>query len=232
MKKYLITLLIFTFLFISCASKSENYSSEYTYSEDNYDYTEESEILIPETTENFLGDFSPIQIDELMFLQKTRKTLKPKQINMVYLVPKTNSIEIKFREELNSIIISLNKIEREKILDVCKLFIEQYEAKTLPHHKVNSKTAYLNSKTPMWFGVLTATTECSKADYYMNCEFIEKRPYLLLKFIPTRCDDGTNFSPKFSLYMSPTQVKTFINQMDQNTLNAYVQELNEKAYTY
>ncbi len=229
MKKTNAFLLIFiSSLFIACAS---NNTAE-LYDNDEYDYRENLIVPIVEITDNFIGDFDPTEIEGLMFLQKSKKTLKPKEVKDVILIPRTNCVELSFRDEVNTVTIELSKYERDKILESCKTFIDQYDSKTLPHHKINSKTAYVKSKCKFWFGVFASSNQCSDCDYYTNCEFIEKRPYFLLKFLASQCDDGKAYTPKLSLYMSPTQVRAFINQMDQETLNAYVKDLNEKAYTY
>lgn len=229
MKKILTIGIILTLL-ISCASNnindySEDYETEYP------DFTEA--IIKPEITEDFLGDFDPIEMENLIFLKKINSTLSPKEINSIYLIPRTNTVELTFRDSVNTITVILNKIEREKIISACNTFLQQYDEKTLPHHKINSKTAYITSQCSLWFGVLSRSTGTSKNDYYINCEFIDKRPYLLLHFIPSRCENKTDvFTPKASLYLSPTQVKDFIEQISQENLNILINELENKAYTY
>lgn len=232
MKKHLPSmLLIGALVFTSCASKNTDSSvDDYSY-DDNYDEVTEIVPAKP-VTDTYLGDFDPIEMGEFIFLQKSKKTVKPKQIKEVHLVPRRNTVEFYFRDTANVIVISLNKAERDKIVEACNTFLQQYEEKTIPHHKVNTKTAYFNSKTQTWFGVFGPATECSKTDYYVNCEFIDRKPYLLLHFAPTRTDNYKAFTPKLNLYMSPTQIRNFITQMDQETLNAYVSGYNEKAYTY
>lgn len=230
MKKLLITLSAVCILFSSCASNDvENY-------DDEYDYNENEVILNqPEMTQNFIGDFNTFRIDDLMFLQKSNNTVKAKEINGVYLVPRTNSIELHFRDGMNSVVIILDKESREKVLESCQTFLTQYDEKTLPHHKVNSKTAYFNSKCSVWFGLITPSYGCHKNDFYANVEFIDKRPYLLLHFLPTRCDDEVNsstFTPKISLYMSPSQIREFMELMNQENLNKLVENLKTKAYNY
>lgn len=231
MKKLILFLLPFL-LFISCNStKVESYDYD-----DNYYESGESldtkEITTPKTSDSFLGDFEPIKMANLMFLIKSKNDLKPKQISKVYLVPRKNTVELTFRDIANEITISFNKAEREKIINVCNTFLEQYESKTVPHQKVNSKTAYLKSICTVWYGVFNAEIQCSRNEYFVNCEFINKKPYLLIRLIPSRCDEKDEFTPATSLYMSPSQIRDFIEEMSQDNLNALVKNLNEKAYTY
>lgn len=228
-KNVLLFGLLTTIIFASCASKDVE---EYSYDED-YDYTEEDiRIEAPEITDDFIGDFGVVEMENMMFLSKTSKGVKPKEIKNVALVPRMNCVELTFRDTVNEVTIQLNKAERQKIMEACELFLQQYEEKTIPHHKVTSKTAYFKSKCKLWFGVIRASNECSKTDYYVNCEFIEKRPYILIHFSPSRCDESDAFTPKISLYMSPTQIRNFLEVMDQEHLNSLVKDLSDQAYIY
>jgi len=230
--KKLLLLIPALLLLISCASKqSEEYETDYP--EYDLDYNEEEKIINhKDADDNFLGDFDVIRMPDIMMLSKTKKDVKPKQLNNNYLVPRSNSVEITFRDVANVICVKLNKQERDKLLEVCNRFLNEYESKTLPHHKNNSKNAYIVSKTTTWFGISGPATECSKTTYYLDCEFINKKPYLLIKFLPSRCDEKDAFSPTVSLYMSPSQIRDFIEVMDQEYLNSLVDDLIEKAYTY
>lgn len=232
MKKINVLLIILTVIsLISCASKeSDIMEIEY---DDSYEYFNDTSIIShKESTDDFLADFDVVKMPNMMMLTKTKKDVKAMQLSNNYLVPRTNSIEITFRNVANVICIKLTKHEREKIVDVCKLFLEQYENKTIPHNKVNSSTAYLNSYTTTWHGITGPVSECTKTEYFINCEFINKRPYLLIKFLPSRCDTKDAFTPTISLYMSPSQIRDFIEMMDQNYLNSLVEDLIDKAYTY
>ena len=228
-KGFLYSVFIFSVLIMSCTSnKIENTDAEIN---DNYDYSEVKVIEAPEKSSDFIGDFGPIQMENLMVLQKSKGSVKPKEIKSVYLIPRTNSIELQFRDGLNIICIILDKTERDKIAAACNIFLTQYEERTLPHHKINSKTAYMNSKCSLWFGVSGPTMGSEKNDYYVNCEFIDKTPYLLIHFSPSRTTTN-EFTPKVSIYMSPTQIRTFLEQIKQENLEALVKTLEEKAYTY
>lgn len=230
-KKHSYLFISFVFLLISCESKKNIEVEDYDYQYDDYTYINS---IIPEKvmTDTFLGDFDPIKMEDLIFLQKSKKTMKPKQILSTILVPRTNCIQMQFRDTANLIIISLDKKERDMIIAACNTFISQYEERSIPHHKINSKTAYFSSRTYLSYGIISASTVCSQTNYYINCEFIDKKPYLLIKFVPTRSDNGNFFTPKIELYLSPAQVRNFIEYINQETLNSYVKTLNDKAYTY
>ena len=226
-----------TIAFISCASKTSD-SYDYIY-DDSYDYTlDESQIIITEedeeSNENFLADIDPVELAPLYFLRKSKNTMKPLEVRKVALVPRTNALEFHFRETANDIAIILRKAERDKILEACNTFLSEYESKTLAHRKTNSKTAYFKSKCSVWYGLMSPNVGCEANEYFVNYEFVNKRPYLLIRFLPTRTtsDHGKNFTPKISLYMSPSQIRDFIEQIDQEKLEQSIEENRKKAYTY
>ena len=226
---------IFCLGIISCASKKSD--SQVAYDE-NYDYTlDESEIIHiaePAANENFVADIDPVDLAPLFFLRKSGKTVKTREVKTVGFVPRTNALEFHLRDDVNEVAIILRKAERDKILKACKTFLEQYESRTLVHQKVNRKTAYFNSKCSVWFGLLSPVIGCERNDYYVNYEFIAKRPYLLICFVPSRTtsDGGKNFTPKVSLYMSPSQIRDFMEQISQEKLEEAIQDIKSKAYTY
>lgn len=225
------TAAVLTFMFISCASNdTSDYDYNYDYTEDEYGYINDTE---PVSSDDFLANIDPVELQSIFFLYKSGKKVTPKEIKKVYLVPRTNAVELHFHTGANQIGIVLRKAERDKILDACRLFLQQYEEKTLPHTKVNKKNAYFSSTCSLWYGVLTPSNGCEKNIYYMICEFINKKPYLLLRFAPTQTTTGERQStPKISLYMSPSQIRDFLEIMDQENLERTIQETKKKAYTY
>ena len=235
MKNTLFTLfsIILLFTFISCASKE---STTYDYT---YDYTLDEDTFINEgddreVGDNFLANIDPVYLPSLFFLKKSGKKMVPKEVSKVAIVPRTNAVEWHFYDGTNNIAIILRKAERDKIFEACNQFLEKYESKTLEHTKVGKKNAYFVSKCSVWYGLLSAANGCEANNYYVTHEFVNKRPYLLLRFLPTRSTDEDNYSytPKISLYMSPSQIRDFLEQMSQEELEAAIQANKQKAYTY
>ena len=219
------------FMFISCASNdTSDYDYTYDYTEDESGYINDTE---PVSSEDYLANIDPVELQSLFFLYKSGKKVTPKEIKQVYLVPRTNAVELHFHNGANRRGIVLRKAERDKILETCRLFLQQYEEKTLPHTKINKKNAYFSSTCSLWYGVLTPSNGCERNIYYMITEFINKKPYLLIRFAPTQTTTGQNQStPKISLYMSPSQIRDFIEVMDQESLERTIEETKKKAYTY
>ncbi len=222
----------FTLLFISCASKeAENYDYSYDYTQDEYEYINDAE---PVSTDDFLASIEPVDLEPLYFLKKSGKKVSPREVTKVALVPRTNAVEFHFRTGPNEVAIIWRKAERDKILDACQTFLQQYEEKTVPHVKVKIKNAYFDSRCSLWYGVIGPANGCEKNKYYVIPEFIDKRPYLLIRFVPTQITSSSTyqFTPKVSLYLSPSQVRDFMEVMNQDNLEAVIKTHKEKAYTY
>ena len=234
MKKIIINLLVIFFisLFISCASKNstEDYDSSYDYTLDESEYINDE---TPVATDDFLANIEPVELEPIYFLKKNGKKMVPREVTKIALIPRTNAVEMHFRDGPNEIAIILRKSERDKILDACQTFLQQYEEKTLPHTKVQKKNAYFSSRCSLWYGLLSPSNGCEKNIYYVICEFIDRKPYLLIRFAPTENTSGQQaFTPKVSLYMSPSQIRDFIEQMNQEKLEESIKVNKKKAYTY
>ncbi len=235
---------LIAFMAVSCAStskssKAESYEQDYEdglYDAGSEDQEGEEEDAVadaaPEMTETFLGDFNPILVKETICLLKNGKKMRPKELSKTYLIPTNNNLEIHFRDIANQICIMLPQAEREKLVAAANQFLQEYETKTLSRGKVNRKTAYYVSKTPVYFGISGYSNGTDTCEYYANSEIFNKHAYFLLNFVPSRCTSGSGFTPSEKLYFSPTQLKDFIEILDQEYLNSQVKELRQKAYSY
>ena len=235
-KQTLVLAAISACFFMSCASK-EAEDDEIYYEGDEGFLTE---IEAPEMNENFLADFDEVLLENSMVLVKNMGKLKPREIKHVYLYPRKNTIEMKFHYGVNMVAIILNQKERTKIIENAERFFAEYEAKELHKHKVKAKTAYCNSTMPFYWGVTSTNNGTVKNKYYLNYEIIDKRAYFVIHFTPTRCDQGYGngesdvdvYTPKMTLYLSPSQLHDFVDLLDQENLLSVVKGLKKKAYTY
>ncbi len=230
-KRVLFITAMSAFIFISCASKAAE-DDHTIYYEGDEGYTEI--VTAPEKTEDFLGDFNPIKLEQRMFLVKSLNKLKPKEMQDIRLVPRRNTLELTFHYGVNNTVLILNSRERAKIKEAAELFLTQYENKEIPRHKINAKTAYFNSKCTLYWGVMSTEKGTKNNDYYANVEIFQKHAYFILHFVPTRGESNSDdaFTPKTVLYFSPSQTRELIELMDQDYLNAQVNYLEKKAYTY
>ncbi len=230
--KLFLVLLITAFAFISCSSNKLDVEDDEIYYEGDEGFT--NVIEAEEIKEDFLGDFNPVQLESLMVLVKNLNKLNPREITNINLVPRKNTIEMTFRYGPNVTTLILNQAERNKITEAAKLFLSQYEEKTLPRHKVSKDTAYFTSKCTLYWGVAGTNNGSRNNAYYANVEIFQKHAYFILHFMPSRNEEGQedSFTPKTRLYLSPSQVRELIARFDQEYLNAQVKYLEKKAYVY
>ena len=217
---------------ISCASKQ----TSYVYDDEDvdiYDLSENEKLVeAPVMTDDFLGDLDPVLVKKTMVLTKASKGMKPLELANTYLFPRYNTLEFTFRYGVNNINFTLNKTERNKLAKTMEQFLADYEAKVLPRHKVKAKNAYYNSNCTLRFGVASFNYVADECKYWTNCEIIDKHAYFLLHFSRTETRNGQEYTPQVNLYLSPSQIRDFLEILDQEYLNTQVQELRTKAYTY
>ena len=227
--KFLICAACILFL-MSCASKQTSYEYD---DEDIYDLSENEELVeAPVITDDFLGDLDPLLVKNTMVLTKSSKGMKPLELSNTYLFPRYNTLDFTFRYGVNNINFTLNKKERSKLAATMEQFLADYEAKVLPRHKVKAKNAYYNSTCQLRFGVVSLNYVADDCKYWTNCEIIDKHAYFLLHFSRTETRNGEEYTPQVNLYLSPSQIRDFLEILDQDYLNEQVKELREKAYTY
>ena len=237
--------IVLTAFLISC--KSSKQEAQYVYNEELDEYvlvTEDGEViesasdedvslLIPEPTEDFIGDFDPIQLQSLMALTKSVGKLKPKELRKNYLVPRSNSVEFYYRDVVNEICFILDYEQRQKLIEAGKQFLQDHEDHAFKKHKITKKTAYYNSKCSFWFGVTSVVNGTDKNDYFVNYDIIDKHAYMLITFLPSRVkNDHQLLTPKTTLYFSPSQVQELIEFLDQENLEKELATLIKRAYTY
>ena len=236
-----ISLVLAAIMSVSCASKTKKEVAQPEFEDGLYVSEQEAqelaeleeELNAPEMTDTYLGDFNAVSLKETICLMKVSKKMKPKELSKTFLIPRTNKIEIHFRDAANQVCIILDKAERDRITEAANQFLNEYESKTLHRDKVNRKSAYYVSKTAgVYFGISGYSNGTDHCEYYTNSEIFDKHAYFLLNFIASRTEQGSGFTPKIKLYFSPTQLKDFLEILDQNYLNSQVEDLRKRAYTY
>ena len=88
-------------------------------------------LSFPMVEYNDAGDFDPIEMPPLMFLTKSRSKVNPKEVKNVHLIPRTNNVELRFRNGANDITIILDSAERNKIFEELKLLTENEIVKNI-----------------------------------------------------------------------------------------------------
>ncbi|HQL06046.1 MAG TPA: hypothetical protein PLU33_13010 [Treponemataceae bacterium] len=181
--------------------------------------------------DNFLGDFNPIQLDNLMALHNAINGIKPVEIR-TYLVPRTNTVELYFRIFANEIALVLDKKTRDMIRSSIQDYLNLYEKNSLTVQKPSKKNAFVKGSMSIGWGVLSPV-RYTTAPFWTNYEYLEEKPYFLLYLNPTPdSNDASAYSPVVKLYLSPAQVREFLDVTDQSRLESIVDEYNTRAYTF
>ena len=158
---------------------------------------------------------------------------KPKEIEL-YFVPRTNRVEMYFRDLQNRVCIILTPEHRKMMTDAALQFMAEQEAGNMPDRKANSKNYYSQSVCTVGWGVTGIARTTNKSKLQFNYEYFnDKRPYFLIKALPAPDREEPDvYSPTIEVYFSPAQLEAIYELLNQEALQALVDELDEKAYAY
>lgn len=224
LKKYLrvsfyiktIVLLVATVLFASCASAPK----------------------VVEDDPNFLGDFNPIQLDDVLCIRETLGSLKPTEIRLFF-VPRSNVVEAYLRDGMTAYVLLFEGEERQGLIDGITSYGEAYAAyvdgdtSTLPEREPNRKN-YGNTGTMSVSWGVASTARNNTTTFQTNYKYLEpNKPYFEL-LVETTKDKGntTSVSPVLRLYFSPTQLDVLLEQIDQVNLQQLVDDLQTAAFAF
>lgn len=182
---------------------------------------------------DFLGDYEPIRLENAMGWVTLFDKEKPKEIEL-YFVPRTNRVEMYFRDLQNRICIILTPEHREMMIDAAVQFMAEQEAGKMPDRKANSKNCYSQAICSIGWGVTGVARVTEKSKLQFNYEYFnDKRPYFLVKALPAPDKDEPDvFSPTVEVYFSPAQLEALYEILNQDRLQSLVDELDERAYAY
>ena len=186
-----------------------------------------------EVDPDFLGDYDPIQLEDGMARTVSFGNEKPKELE-IYFVPRTNRVEIYFRDGMNKICIILTPEHRKLLMEAASNFFAGTENGTLEDRKPAKKNAYSETKCSVGWGLTGVSHTTKDARLQFNYEYLsDKRPYFMMKVLPgIDSSDSSMYSPSSALYFSPTQLENFCTIILQENLQALVDELNQRAYEY
>ena len=182
-----------------------------------------------------LGDFDPQILPQVMSLFYSFKKLKPRNLQKIYLIPRTNKVEIHFRDNINSLCIILPEPSRRAIISAADQFEKDVEAGTIRDEKATDKNAYATMKCDFWWGVASPSTGAENTRMLANTKIVDGKAYFVLR-IPSaegRTESKKSaFSPYTELYFSPAQLRELCEILDQEYLEEVVQALQQKADAY
>lgn len=182
---------------------------------------------------NFLGDYKPIQLENAMGWVTLFGKEKPKEIEL-YFVPRTNRVEMYFRDLQNRVCIILTPEHRQMMTEAALQFMTEQEAGNMPDRKANSKNYYAQTTCTVAWGVTGVGRVTNKAKLQFNYEYFnDKRPYFLMKALPAPDrEENDVYSPTVEVYFSPAQLEALYEILNQEALQALVDELDERVYAY
>lgn len=188
---------------------------------------------VPEEKDvNFLGDFNPIQLENLMALTHSNAGgIKPVEIR-AYLVPRTNTVELYFRIFANEIALVLDKKTRDLIKVSAEEYLALYEADNLPVREPSKKNAFIKGSVSVAWGLLSPVRNTT-APFFTNYEYLDNKPYFMINLNPAPdANDTAAYSPSVNMYLSPSLLQDYLELTDQTYLESIVTEYNSKAYTF
>ena len=182
---------------------------------------------------DFLGDYEPMQLEDVMGWVTLFGNEKPKEIELFF-VPRTNRVEMYFRDLQNRICIVLSPEHRQMMIDAAIQFMEESESGNMSNRKANSKNYYAQSVCSVGWGVTGIARVTEKSKLQFNYEYFKDgRPYFLMKALPAPDREEPDvYSPTVEVYFSPAQLEALYEVLNQETLQAAVDELDVKAYAY
>lgn len=182
---------------------------------------------------DFLGDYEPIQLENAMGWVTLFGKEKPKEIEL-HFVPRTNRVEMYFRDLQNRVCIILTPEHRQMMTDAALQFMAEQEAGNMPDRKANAKNSYSQAVCTVGWGVTGIARTTNKSKLQFNYEYFnDKRPYFLIKALPAPDREEPDvYSPTIEVYFSPAQLEALYEILNQEALQALVNELDEKAYAY
>jgi hypothetical protein len=181
---------------------------------------------------NFLGDYAPIQLENLMGVSYNAKKIKPLEIR-AYFIPRMNVVELYFKLGINNIVLSLNQETREVLLSSIYAYLEDYQEERFAKNYLPTKdNVYHASTLSISWGVAGPGHTAEKAPFRTNYQNLDAKPYFYIYIQPTREKKEDVYSPKSEFYFSPSQLEALVEVLEQENLQAYIDELDTKAYGF
>lgn len=180
---------------------------------------------------NYLGDYDPIQLENIVAIQKTIKsTIKPLEYEL-YFIPRSNNVEAYYRTGVTSYALVLNPETRGILYEGIKNYMEAYNTNNLPKQTSNEDVKFSTGILSIAWGV-TGVTHNGDADFYTSYEMLDNKPYFLLLVKNANDENGSGVSSWQRLYFSPSQLEKVVTQLNQSYLQSLVDNLDNEAYAF
>ncbi|WP_428769697.1 hypothetical protein V1L52_11200 [Treponema sp. HNW] len=187
---------------------------------------------------DFLGDFDPIRLENVMALRSVFGKVKPTEIRL-YFVPRTNIVEAHLRDGMNAVVLMFTAEQRRTLAQGIELYGNAYaeyaggNRAAMPERKPNRKSSFNRGELSIAWGVI-GLARTAETEFRTNYEYLEKgKPYFMLTAESAdSSEDSSIQSPRVDLYFSPAQLQTLLEVTEQASLQKQVDILNEKAFAF
>ncbi len=198
----------------------------------------ESTPTEPVEDPNFIGDFDPIQLENILCLRDSFGKLTPTEVRL-YFIPRTNVVEMYLRDGMTAYVLLFEGDERKQLLEGIELYANAYasyvegDKSALEEREPNRDNYFNEGDMSVAWGV-ASTARNNSTTFQTNYKYLEvNRPYFELMVEKTKDKDNASvFSPVLRLYFSPTHLETLLERIDQENLELLVKELEEEAFAF
>jgi hypothetical protein len=179
-----------------------------------------------------LGDFSPFELGDAISVWKDGDDVTPCEMTL-YCVPRTNKIEIHFSRHINKIALMMNAENCAEFERCVGLYMDDYNSGHFDkNHEPTKDNAYGMTKTGIAWGVFGYSYNADVKTRF-NYEIIGGKPYFSMFLDSGLANDQSDvYSPKMTMYFSPSQLETIMELTDSNSIAAHIKALEEEAYSF
>ncbi len=187
---------------------------------------------------NFIGDFDPIQLENLICLRESFGKGSPTEIR-AFFIPRTNIVELYLRDGMTTYVLLFEGDERKQLFEGIEMYSTAYNSyaegnrNAMEEREPNRKNNFNDGTMSVSWGV-AGPTRNNTTTFQTNYKYLEQnRPYFELLVEKTADKDERNiYSPVLRLYFSPTHLETLHEQLNQEYLEYLVSELENEAFAF
>ena len=212
MKKFTLLTIVIVLLFSCCATKK---------------------ILPKERNESFIADINAFDIDTFHLYASSSNIGKIKISDFdVSFAPRSNYLIVTGRVGVNAVRIAFSYEERKSLLEAKKVYIDAYEQNIIPDEKPTKKNKYSQGTVSVEWGVAGFAHDV-ETTYITNAQYLEKdKPYFRILFNQSESEADKVYSPKISIYISPSQWEKIIEACNQEHLVDLTDKILEEANAF
>ena len=179
-----------------------------------------------------LGDFSPFKLGDAISLWKSGDDVSPCEMEL-YCIPRSNKIEIHFSKYIDKICLILDAQDCALFEECVKAYMEDYNSSNfVKNYKPTRDNSYGRMFPSISWGVFGYGYNADIKAYF-NYEIIGGKPYFSMMLDQASDKSSTDiYSPKMTMYFSPSQLETILEITSPETIGEYIKELEAEAYTF